>query len=163
MIVRKYRLKRGWSQRQLAEMAGITTRTIQRIEQGHSPSVETSKALASVFEVDFSSILDDQPVSVEGEVGSESKLGESLSLSYEEQEALVYAKRVKAFFEVSVGYLILALIFFLLFQGNSIVVLIFLALGACIAIQGLVAFEIAGFLSPEYERKLAEKRLKRKL
>ncbi|WP_198677174.1 helix-turn-helix transcriptional regulator [Aliidiomarina iranensis] len=30
MIVRKLRLKRGWSQSQLAEMAGVTTRTIQR-------------------------------------------------------------------------------------------------------------------------------------
>jgi XRE family transcriptional regulator, regulator of sulfur utilization len=37
MIVRKLRLKRGWSQSQLAEMAGVTTRTIQRIEQGKMP------------------------------------------------------------------------------------------------------------------------------
>src|SRR5690625_6375646 len=54
MIVRKLRLKRGWSQGQLAEMAGVTTRTIQRIEQGHRSSMETSKALASVFEVELS-------------------------------------------------------------------------------------------------------------
>src|SRR5690625_5728664 len=56
MIVRKLRLKRGWSQGQLAEMAGVTTRTIQRIEQGHRSSMETSKALASVFEVELSLI-----------------------------------------------------------------------------------------------------------
>lgn len=49
MIVRKLRLKNGWSQSQLAEMAGVTTRTIQRIEQGHRPSMETSKSLAAVF------------------------------------------------------------------------------------------------------------------
>lgn len=54
MIVRKLRLKRGRSQSQLAEMAGVTTRTIQRIEQGRRPSMETCKALASVFEVDLS-------------------------------------------------------------------------------------------------------------
>lgn len=163
MIVRKYRLKRGWSQRQLAEMTGVTTRTIQRIEQGHRPSVETSKALASVFEVDFSAILAGQPESVETISEPESILGESPSLSYEEQEAPIYAKRIKQFYEVFAGYVVLALIFLVLFQGNSIVLIIFAALGFCIAIQGLVAFEVVGFLSPEYERKLAEKRLKRKI
>ena len=34
MIVRKLRLQRGWSQEQLAEMSGLSTRTIQRIERG---------------------------------------------------------------------------------------------------------------------------------
>ena len=56
MIVRKLRLKRGWTQSQLAEMADVTSRTIQRIEQGQKPSLETCKALASVFEVDISII-----------------------------------------------------------------------------------------------------------
>lgn len=44
MIVRKLRLQRGWSQSQLAEMAGVTTRTIQRIEQGQRPGMETCQA-----------------------------------------------------------------------------------------------------------------------
>ncbi|PCJ22342.1 MAG: XRE family transcriptional regulator [SAR86 cluster bacterium] len=163
MIVRKYRLKRGWSQRQLAEMTGVTTRTIQRIEQGHRPSIETCKALASVFEVDFHTILAGQSNPEKYLNDPDNLIEESQSLSYEEQEALIYAKRIKEFYEVSVGYILLALIFFVLFQGNSIILLIFSALGLCIVIQGLIAFEVVGFLSPEYERKLAEKRLKRKL
>ncbi len=52
MIVRKLRLRNGWSQDQLAELTDVSVRTIQRIERGHKPSLETAKALAAVFEVD---------------------------------------------------------------------------------------------------------------
>ena len=53
MLVQKLRLQRGWSQSQLAELSGLSTRTIQRIESGQSASTETLKSLASVFEIDF--------------------------------------------------------------------------------------------------------------
>ncbi len=45
--VREYRLARAWSQEQLAEMAGLSTRTVQRIENGEQPSLETLSALAA--------------------------------------------------------------------------------------------------------------------
>lgn len=54
MIVKKLRERRNWSQEQLAIMAGLSTRTIQRIESGNKASIESLKALASVFEVDIS-------------------------------------------------------------------------------------------------------------
>ncbi len=54
MLVQKLRLQRGWSQEQLAEMSGVSVRTIQRLEGGQSAAVETLKAVASVLEVDFS-------------------------------------------------------------------------------------------------------------
>lgn len=54
MIVKKLRDKRDWSQEQLAIMAGLSTRTIQRIESGNKASLESLKSLASVFEVDVS-------------------------------------------------------------------------------------------------------------
>ncbi len=47
--VREYRLARAWSQEQQAEMAGLSTRTVQRIENGDPPSLETLSALAAVF------------------------------------------------------------------------------------------------------------------
>jgi transcriptional regulator with XRE-family HTH domain len=53
MLVQKLRLQRGWSQEQLAEMSGVSVRTIQRLERGQSGAVETLKAVASVLEVDF--------------------------------------------------------------------------------------------------------------
>ncbi len=53
MIIQKLRLEKGWSQQQLAEMTGLSKRTIQRIENGNTPSVESVKSLAAVFELDF--------------------------------------------------------------------------------------------------------------
>lgn len=49
--VKQLRLQRAWSQEQLAEMAGLSVRTIQRIENGERPGLETLSALAAVFEV----------------------------------------------------------------------------------------------------------------
>jgi transcriptional regulator with XRE-family HTH domain len=54
MILKQLRLSRLLSQEQLAQMSGLSVRTIQRIESGHSPSLESLKCLASVLEVDVS-------------------------------------------------------------------------------------------------------------
>ncbi len=56
MIVKKLRLEKHWSQEQLANMAGLSLRTIQRVEAGNPASKETLKSLASVFEVDISEL-----------------------------------------------------------------------------------------------------------
>ncbi len=56
MILKQLRLSRLLSQEQLAQMSGLSVRTIQRIESGHSPSVESLKCLASVLEVDVSTL-----------------------------------------------------------------------------------------------------------
>lgn len=51
MDLKKVRLEHNWSQDQLAEIAGVSSRTIQRIENGNPPSMETLKALAAGFGV----------------------------------------------------------------------------------------------------------------
>lgn len=56
MILKQLRLSRLLSQEQLAQMSGLSVRTIQRIESGHSPSLESLKCLASVLEVDVSTL-----------------------------------------------------------------------------------------------------------
>jgi transcriptional regulator with XRE-family HTH domain len=56
MILKQLRLSRFLSQEQLAQMSGLSARTIQRIESGHSPSVESLKCLASALEVDISTL-----------------------------------------------------------------------------------------------------------
>lgn len=48
---REQRLARAWSQEQLAEIAGLSIRTVQRIENGERPGLETLSALAAVFDV----------------------------------------------------------------------------------------------------------------
>lgn len=49
--VRRLREQRAWSQEQLAEIAGINVRTLQRVESGGGGSLETRMALASALEV----------------------------------------------------------------------------------------------------------------
>ena len=51
--LKKLRLEYKWSQTQLAELSGLSLRTIQRIENGEKPSIESIKALSSLFEIDF--------------------------------------------------------------------------------------------------------------
>jgi len=62
--IRALRLERAWSQEQLAEIAGLSVRTIQRLEQGQPVSLETTKALAASFDVPISHF---QPDKSEGE------------------------------------------------------------------------------------------------
>lgn len=60
MILKQLRVSRLLSQEQLAQMSGLSVRTIQRIESGHSPSVETLKCLASVLEVDAATLTQEK-------------------------------------------------------------------------------------------------------
>lgn len=48
---RSLRLARAWSQEQLAELSGLSVRTVQRIENGDKPSLETLSSLAAVYEM----------------------------------------------------------------------------------------------------------------
>jgi len=152
MIIRKLRLQRGWTQSQLAEMAGVTSRTIQRIERGQRPSLETCKALASVFEVNLSIIKTE-----------EITMNDDVNLKADEQEALAYAKRIKEFYEFLFVYVVMAVVFFIKFSGEPKVYIVFGALGLALLIQGLIAFEKISFITPNWEKKLVEKRLGRKL
>ncbi len=68
MLLDKHRLiaerqQRAWSQTQLAEISGLSLRTIQRIEKNGNASLESVKALASVYSLhitDLRSINSDE-------------------------------------------------------------------------------------------------------
>lgn len=51
-FVKKARLERAWTQSQLAEVAGVDLRTIQRLEKDGTASHETLMAVANAFEID---------------------------------------------------------------------------------------------------------------
>ncbi len=55
--IRAFRIQRGWTQEQLAEIAGISLRTVQRAEAANSAAFETIKAIAAAFETDFDRLL----------------------------------------------------------------------------------------------------------
>lgn len=58
--IKTLRLARAWSQEQLAEISSLSVRTIQRVENGEQPSLETLSALAAAFEVSVSTLSSHQ-------------------------------------------------------------------------------------------------------
>ena len=55
-MIRELRLKHGWSQEQLAQMSGVSLRTIQRAERGDAISLESQKSIAAVLDIHFSQL-----------------------------------------------------------------------------------------------------------
>lgn len=181
MIVRKLRLKRGWSQEQLAELTGVSTRTIQRIERGQTaPSLETKKSLASVFEVDIATFEPSTTKDSTGELDmnkdniTETEQTENLysdtvtskpaveKVSAEEAEAIEYVKGIKEFYTHLLLFVVFSGVF--IFTGRWEQMLIAWggwALG--LVIHGLVAFEVINLFKVNWEKKMVEKRLKKKL
>jgi transcriptional regulator with XRE-family HTH domain len=59
MIIKRLRMKSNGSQEQLAQLSGLSLRTIQRVEAGSKASLETLKSLASIFEVELSTLTEE--------------------------------------------------------------------------------------------------------
>ncbi len=153
MIVRKLRLRKGWSQDQLAELADVSVRTIQRIERGHTPSLETANALAAVFEVDVTTFIPE-----------EFDMTEHEQLQADEARAMEYAKGIKDFLSGVAVYLILAICFFAVFGfSEPLLYLVFGAIGLGLVVQALLVCEIIRPPFQALERRIAEKKLGRKL
>ena len=58
MKLKQIRINRNLSQEQLAELSGLNVRTIQRLEKGSKPSLESLKCLAAALSVEVSDIKD---------------------------------------------------------------------------------------------------------
>lgn len=56
-LIKKLRNEKLWSQEELASACGLSLRTIQRLESSGNASLETVKALASVFEINSDNII----------------------------------------------------------------------------------------------------------
>ena len=56
MNIRELRKQKFWSQEQLAQMSGLSIRTIQRIERDQKAGLESLKALSAVFEIEISEL-----------------------------------------------------------------------------------------------------------
>lgn len=60
-LVLRLRNARSWSQEELAFATGLNLRTIQRIENEASASLQSKKALAAVFEIDIKALERKEP------------------------------------------------------------------------------------------------------
>ncbi|MDP8032876.1 helix-turn-helix domain-containing protein [Pasteurella atlantica] len=164
MIIQKLRLERGWSQQQLAEMSGLSTRTIQRIENGKTASNESVKSLASVFEVDFSTLKG--ALTMKTETLSSSNNSNELILTRDEQLAYQKVRNIKRFYIklfVFVIVMSILLIINLTATPNSWWVhWVFLGWGLGLIIRGLKTFDWLPPLGVEWEKRQLEKYLNKR-
>lgn len=152
MIVRKYRLQRGWSQSQLAELSGLNIRTIQRIERGSQASLESLKSLAAVFEVDVTDLTEDTPMITENR------------LSQEELDAIEHVRDIKAFYSHLASYCLTMtglLVLNLLTTDYLWVIWPAIGWGIGILSHAATVFEFVDLFGPDWEKKQIEKRLQK--
>jgi transcriptional regulator with XRE-family HTH domain len=156
MLVQKLRLQRGWSQQQLAELSGLNVRTIQRIEKGQEPSVESLKSLAAVFNVEFSTL--------KGQ-GMDNVISESQSA--EEILAFNQVRKLKGFYIHLAQYVLvvalLAVINALTTSNRWWVQWVIMGWGIGVFFHWLQISERFGLFGSKWEKEQVEKRLGRKL
>ncbi len=162
MIVRKLRLQRGWTQEHLAELAGLSVRSIQRIERGGALSLETINALAAVFEVDRSLFTPGETI-VEPSTPPQ-QVEPGTPLKADEAEAMEYVKGLKEFYTHLFMYVVFAVVFGLASGFERPMILIgAIGWGIGVLVHGLAAFEVIRLGGPNWERRQVEKRLGRRL
>ena len=189
MIIRKLRLQNGWSQEQLAEMCGLSVRTIQRAERGQTSSTETLKAIAAVFEVNFTSLAEEKDMTEatnttnttnttettettnmtapESENQESEKTYDSRYVSEQEKAILQQVKDIKGFYTHLIQFVcvVLGLTVFNFFTSPEYywVVWVIFGWGIGVIAHALNVFEVFNVFGADWEKKQIEKRLGRKL
>ena len=154
MLIRKLRLDRGWSQETLAEISGLSVRTIQRLERGGNASLDSLCALAAVFEVDVTIL------------SAEASMSKATEISEQEREALEYVRDIKGFYSHLTVYLIAVPVFIIVgfFDNTDIIWYIWpiMGWGIGLAAHGISVFEVFSLFGADWEKRQVEKRLRRR-
>ncbi len=190
LIVQKLRLKRGWSQQQLAELSGLSVRTVQRIEGGQNATAESLKSLAAVFEVDFQelrAVMEDTPSPLVPAMGLASVPAPSQetlmtttpayasptpvppmgTMPADEVQAFKDVRRLRGFYVHLMQYVLVISALFLLnlfmSPGRGWVQWVVLGWGIGLASHGLSIWKQNPIFGANWERRQIEKRIGRKL
>lgn len=182
MVIRNLRIKRGWSQEQLAEVSGVSSRTIQRIENGGKASLESLKCLAAVFETPIPDLQkdDDMTDSNNGlsdedraalkyahnlKAYEDSEDGAASDMSEAERSVVEHVREMRSFYgtAAAAALLVLFLLVINLLTSPGYIWAIWpaLGLGIALAFRGVTLFGFGGNLGDEWERREIEKRLRR--
>ena len=163
MNIQKLRLQRGWSQQQLAELSGLSSRTIQRIENGQPASAESLKSLASVFEIDFTTLTSEPDMSATATATATA----ATQARQDEQLALARVRKIRGFYIHLAQYVVVITVLAVinLVTHPSKLWFFWPALGWGIGVLAHAAatFEFIPFFGAEWERKQVEKQLGRPL
>ena len=141
--IKKMRLERHWSQDQLAEMSGLSIRTIQRIENGENAGLESLKSLGAVFETNIAD--SDKKVEME-------------QIRKEEE----YVQNLKGFYKL-LAIAILSLVGPFIIAVNdstnwNVFLWILLSWGVILGIYSLNVFD---FFGEEWKRKIINNKFKK--
>jgi transcriptional regulator with XRE-family HTH domain len=140
----------------LAELSGLNVRTIQRIEKGQEPSVESLKSLAAVFNVEFSTLK---------EQGMDNVISESQSA--EEILAFNQVRKLKGFYIHLAQYVLvialLTVINALTTPNRWWVQWVIMGWGVGVFFHWLQISERFSLFGSKWEKEQVEKRLGRKL
>ena len=175
--IQKLRLQQGWSQQQLADASGLSARTIQRLEAGAAPSVESLKSIAAVFEVDFQSLKENDMLQT-AHVGGTSAPAppvsadarEQAQLEREEAQAFQYVRKLRGLYRHAAQYaVVIPLLWAInLWQGIDYLWAVWPTLGWGIGLAAhALSLRVFGggshVLGPQWEREQVERRLGRPL
>ena len=174
--IQKLRLQHGWSQQQLADASGLSARTIQRLEAGAVPSVESLKSIAAVFEVDFQTLRENDmlstPNTLASDAGSSSataaaSAGADAQRDHEEAQAFHYVRKLKGFYRHAAQFAVVIPVLWAINLWQSIdymwAVWPTLGWGLGLALHGFSINQGHRLFGPQWERAQVERRLGRPL
>ncbi|WP_105169930.1 helix-turn-helix domain-containing protein [Pseudoalteromonas sp. T1lg23B] len=158
MIIRKLRLQKGWSQEQLAQLSGLSLRTIQRIERGQTPSLESLRSLAAVFETTVASLQQELTMKTDTNTAA---------ISDQENKVIEQVWAIKAFYShlIQYGVTIITLFIVNYFVSPHYYWAWWVALGWGVGVisHALDTYEVFNLFGAKWEKRQIEKRLGRKL
>lgn len=138
--IKKLRLERHWSQEQLAEMSGLSIRTIQRIENGENAGLESLKSLAAVFETNI----------------EDSNKKEELEQVRKEE---AYIQKLKGFYKlIAIAALSMIAPIVIAFNDASFWTIVLWILLGWFIIVGIYSLNTFEFFDEEWKKKKIEKK-----
>jgi transcriptional regulator with XRE-family HTH domain len=141
--IKKMRLERHWSQDQVAEMSGLSIRTVQRIENGDNAGLESLKALAAVFEINI----------------ADSDKNQEMEQIRKEEEYVQNVKGLYKFIAVAILSLVAPLILAISDSSNWTIFL-WMAF-SWVVLLGIYSLSVFDFFGPEWKRKLIKRKFKK--
>lgn len=156
-MIRERRQQRGWSQEYLAEVTGLSVRTIQRAEQGKTIGLSSLSAIATALDVDIASLQSNTAVEHQEE---------AVDVSSSEQAIMERVRDIRGFYSHAWSYLLVSLFLVILNALTSPdrwwVFWPVAGWGIGVLAHGLSVFEVMDLWGDDWEKREIDKRLKRK-
>jgi transcriptional regulator with XRE-family HTH domain len=155
MNLQQLRLDRGWSQEHLADLSGVSARTIQRIENGSNAGLDTLNSLAAAFDIDVAALTAAPGVETV-------ELGDGIVAAPNDaalQHKLIrrQVRRQREFYVhlASFGLIIpfLLVLNIMLSPQYYWVIWPFLGWGAATVLHWIIVFPMRGFMDEDWEEK----------